>query len=189
MSILVEEGRGIFRVLVMRSSGRLDRLFRGILRGGKCRIGDTSSKTRTLRMLSGRCVSLVVSSVVVPIVSNCRLISRLHSTKCRVPILVVATGNSFSSVHRKFLSKDSSCVMGPMGIGRVILEIKTLLHHTRVLGRRGVIVNSARFSCSTVAIAASGRDLILPGGRFLLLCGLTTSPNEAFAGRRLVSRM
>lgn len=119
-------------VLVISSGRRLYVLFSGLL-SGYFQIGATVSNERTLGMLRRKNVSLIISSVVVPSVSNVRLYQCVGAGfRCdRVPIVLLATGHTRRDRVRKCGSKTSKCVDGPYGFSLLCTRVVGYLGERR----------------------------------------------------------
>lgn len=138
----------------------------------RCRMLGTAGKGRTLGMLRGRSVSLIIDSVVVPRVSNLRLYSAVGgSVHCsRVPVVLLATGTDRRRRLRKLDINTSSCVAGPFGVRILGLHVGGVVRvgigHRRVFGRSvgvrpdhvAVAPLSRRLIRGTVRVMRSGVD-------------------------------
>lgn len=120
------------RVLVMRSGSSvhhvLTRLFRKV-----CRIAATIGKRSTLRGMRRTSPRVVLDSILVPHVSNVRLIGRLGKglSAYRVPIILLATHARVRRGLRKLGVKTSSCVAGPFSSHLLMFHYGGLIggHH------------------------------------------------------------
>lgn len=89
----------------------------------------TIGKRRTLSVLHDGRVSLIVDSVVVPIVGNCRLYGRVGTSVSlyRVPIVFLATGGSLRDGVGKLGVKTRTCIRGPFSFGCLGARVLSLL--------------------------------------------------------------
>lgn len=122
LSVPTGKGRGGRAVLVIRSGTSVHACVYSVL-GGGCRLGRTRGNTRTLCLVRERAVSLVIDSLVVPIVSKGRLSHQMGTglTASRVPFLVLATLQSRTRREVDCRVKMSRCLYGPFS--RIVLEL------------------------------------------------------------------
>lgn len=97
----------------------------------------TRGKRRKIGITMRRIPSLMLSSMVVPIVSNFAYYTRLHGQgrATRVPVLLLATGTRSGSDIRTSCHKTSSCIHGPFGPRILLTGITRLLSVHHHLGR------------------------------------------------------
>lgn len=129
-------------MLVVRSSGSVQRKMGVLLRKRNCSIRRTSGNTSKLGGLAPG-AGLIVLSVVVPNVSKLGAYRRVEGVSC-IPVLFLATGSGRSSGLVKFVTKTSSCLVGPFSCARLFTEIETLLHHRRICSQRVLRVRGRR---------------------------------------------
>lgn len=152
---IITRGPGTRAVLIIRSGRRLLRLVIQLL-GHRCGIRATRGNRRTIAILSGRSVSLVISSIVVPMVSNVRFYEYIGGglRLDRVPIVLLATGGGRRSHTRTCRIKTSTFVDGPFGLTILRTHVHGLLgcgrHGTRSFGGR-LIFRVGRLSCADVS--------------------------------------
>lgn len=142
-------------VLLIRSGRRLLTLVIHLLRNG-CRVLGTTGKARTLRVLTGRRISLVISSIVVPRVSNVRLYHQIGARfrAYRVPLVLLATGADSRSRIRKCRSKTSNCVYGPLHLSILFTGVSGLLGqhgHVKISFHGRLIFRTGRLGCASVS--------------------------------------
>lgn len=191
---LKKGGVRVGRMLVMRSSGRVERNMRVCLRDRKCGIFRTTSNVRKLRILRGRRVRLTVVSVVVPHVSKVHVAVGLHRG-CSFPMVVLSTGSRRISGVAKLGVKTSSCIAGPFAPVRLVTHIGSRLEHCHeflrgLAPRRGMrIVKKLRVGRSAMRIAVSNGPIGLAPVRCGVLLLLTGGPKEIFSSRRVCREM
>lgn len=182
---------------MVRSSVGVSTLRRSCLRTGSFRIGATTSNVGNLSLTLGRSFSLILLSVVLPKVSKLGIYAGLERGGS-VPVVVMDTGHSSVSGVGKLNFNTSSCVIGPFSPNRLITEIVTRVGECRELasgsrsinsGYRAVRVDNLGLSNGTEHTFISSARLTLAGGRFSLLCFLTTDPSAICDGRGLFSRV
>lgn len=177
-------------MLVISSRRHVQELLGLCLRGSNCRATRTRSNAATIRVvLGGRC-SLILLSVVLPKVANVRMTGIIHG-RGRVPVVVVATHNRRGGHMRNFLSKTSSCVIGPFDPERIVLHITTVLGQAGPSRSRSDAVRCPVLGVfpSTEGILMSRITVGLAPGRFRLLLCLSGSPRGVFAERILLGRI
>lgn len=167
--LIVRRGLGVF---FYRSSRGLNVLLERCLRTGNCIASLFSSKRTNCGNFAGNGCSLYMLSIVVPGGSNFALTRRVHSVGPSVPIVFLATGAVGRSVLRNFGVNTSSCLAGPFDVRRLLLHVRTVLHH---IGNGGVgsvpfcglkgFLFSARGRALTVNSGIAG----LAAGRYRLL--------------------
>lgn len=161
-------------MLVVRSRREITRLLGEKLRRSNCRIIITFSKVVKLQVFGSGAFRLVVSSVVLPGLSNFRLSGRVEGVGPTVPVLVLATLKSASSGLRKFSTNTSSCVIGPFSFERLGTHVGMLLGHST----RGVQRMPRRLVCTSLGVGlgdgamCEGRYRVglSPGRCGLLIC-------------------
>lgn len=160
-------GERITSVLIMRSGGSvLTFIFERL--SSLCRMLVTRGKIRTLSILRRGSISLVVDSVVVPLVSKIRLYGRLgRGLSCdRVPMVLLATGAGLRSEVRKLRRKTSTCVRGPFSVRCLHTGMTGLLDGQRELHHR--FVRFPFVGTSTVTRAGTSRVFVDGLGRCML---------------------
>lgn len=151
-TILDIRGNGLL-LLIMRSGERvLSCITRSFV--SRFSILGTNSNQRKLTLTLSGIPSMVVSSIVVPGVSNGTVYETLGGSvhADRVPVVLLATGSSFRTGRGNCSSNTSSCVAGPFA--------RSLLHD-QVLGLL------RRHQHSGVLVRRSGRAGLTRGGRRL----------------------
>lgn len=139
---------------MVRSSILLTSAVTRTLRGRGCTMSVTGSKRLNCRRTSANVCSVIVLSLVLPGVGNCRILSTLHESKSGIPMLVLSTGARVSSGVRKFAANTSSCVAGPFRVHRLLVHVRTVDEHD---GRRSAsrpIIKG--LSCSPTAYRVYG---------------------------------
>lgn len=136
MRRLLDRRTGGPAILIVSSGGSVHRCRRALLRSS-CVILRTTSNGRKLSITGGRIPSLIVYSIVVPIVSNLRFARGLgaRATASRVPIVVLATGGLRRRHTRNCRRNTSSCVAGPFRDGMLLTHVRGLLGRHGLLGR------------------------------------------------------
>lgn len=126
----------------------------------RCSILATVGKVRTLTTLSGRCIGLIIDSMVVPRVSNFRLYGAVGSSlDCdRVPIMLLATGAGVRSGVRKLRLKTSTCVRGPFSIRCLLTGVSDLVRGHRGLHR--AFTGSPFITTGAVTLAGTSRRFV-----------------------------
>lgn len=162
------------------------------LRGRGCRVVRTRGKGRTLRLLGGRRISLYLLSVVVPRVSKCRILRRLHGAD-GVPIVVLSTGSTSSRGVLKLGLKTSSCLTGPFGPLRTMTHIGSGVHQFCTLKATrlssGVLaIQSLRLSPRNYMLGGGKRPVRLASMRCQVVRLFVGRPKGIFAGRRVCRR-
>lgn len=151
-------------VLVIRSGGRVT-IFVTSRIGRLCGMRVTKGKTRTVALLGGRDVRLVVDSIVVPIVSNFTLLGRMGARVRfdRVPIVLLATGGAVRSHLRNLRLKTSTCLSGPFSAGLLVTRVSGLVSgHS---GVHGFCFGSPVTGVGSVTCAGTSRDFLRGLGR------------------------
>lgn len=122
-------------VLIVRSRTRAHGVFLGYLRFRKFRTLKTDSNAAKMTLTRRRRPSLMIYSVVVPSVSNCKILSTLHGAPraTTVPLVFLATGIAVTSLHQNVSLKTSSCLAGPYAIRRFLTTVGAHLRHRRRL--------------------------------------------------------
>lgn len=144
-------------MLVVSSGTSVHSCIRKLL-GTRCSIVRTTGNSRNVQGTVGCIPSLVVSSIVVPNVSNVRYYHQLGDRlrAYRVPIVLLAT-YSLSRRHvRNCSNKTSSCVSGPFDSRLLLTHVHGLVSSRRQLGR---FFNSQR--------ALTGRSVYSLSGSFI----------------------
>lgn len=146
----------------------------------KCRVLGTCSKVRTLRVLRGRRIGLLVVSIVVPELSKVHTALGVHRGG-DLPVVVLSTGSRSASGVLKLGVNTSSCMAGPFGPLRLITQIGSRLEQfgrlnkaTRRPGRAVCGMNNLRVGSSLGRMAMSKRFIGLAPvrcGVLLLLVG------------------
>lgn len=133
------------------------------------RIEATTGNRRNLRRTLNYVPSVVIDSVVVPIVGNVIVYQglgrSLHAD--RVPVVLLATGSSLRSGRRKCRMNTSSCLAGPFDTALLRDHVRGLLRShgllTRHFGAGSVLVSGHTTMARSVG-GLSGRFLRGVGG-------------------------
>lgn len=105
------------------------------LRSGNCRMRAIDGKRSTLSHYHRASCSLVFLSRGVPNVDNLRALTRVGSVSPAMPIVVVAGDRRRSVVSVTVNDGVTSCLVGPIGPGRVLLSLGGGLRHHSVISR------------------------------------------------------
>lgn len=128
-------------MLLMRSRASLTVVLNSALRTRNFRVHATRSNRRKLHVFSRRGPSILMTSIVVPGVSNFRVIHHVHGASSHAPILFLATHSTIGSIMRKFRLNNGSCLGGPFTVRRLVIHVGSLYRQTSMKGvssrRRG----------------------------------------------------
>ncbi len=156
-----------------------------MFRGGGCSTSTIRGNTSTLVCLSDKGCSILVLSIVVPILSNVATLGGLHRRNGRVPMLVLATGTRVSSGILKLSDNTGCCLAGPFSAGRLLTTVHTVAEH-RARARGGVSLNGVALSESAFRVSSPAKDFQLTGGRFRVVRVLVSCPRRVFPTRHFV---
>lgn len=160
-------GRALMGIVMIRSGTRLHRFVYRVL-SNACHIIKITSKIVTLRGVRRRVPSFVVASVVVPHVSNVRLVERVGRGigAYSVPLVVLSTGSSIRSHVRYLRLKVSSCVPGPFDDSCLGSEVRGLVE------REGILRSTFLSGCNTRPGGRPLRTITCPISRVIPLSRL-----------------
>lgn len=110
----------------MSSDDAVQRAMRRVLSNRNCRTASVNGPLGTLNLLFRLRPSLVLYSVTVPRLSNCRLYTVLHRTDTfhRAPVIVLANGSNFLSQIGTQVINTGSCLAGPFNPNRLLTLIR-----------------------------------------------------------------
>ncbi len=139
----------------------------------------------TLSVLRGRRISVIVDSIVVPRVSNCRLYGRVGSSVGldRVPVVFLATGGSVRDGVGKLRVKTRTCVRGPFSFSFLRTRVHSLLRGHR--GRHGTFSGHPFFPVRGVRVDGRSRRFV----RGMLSAVGIGLESRAFGMRHVTSRL
>lgn len=78
---------------------------------------------------------MLMTSIVVPHVSNFRVMHHVHRSSGTAPMLFLATQSTVGSMMGKFRLKTGSCLGGPFNVRRLVMHLGTLVRGTFIRGR------------------------------------------------------
>lgn len=131
-------------------------------------------------MLTGRAISIVIDSIVVPRVGNLRLATGIGSSvRCsRVPIVLLATGAALRTGIRNFRYNTSMCVRGPFSVHRLHGRVRGLLGLHRTF--RGVVT---RLSNNGKTSPVDPMRCSISRGSYRLVTGIQTTIRTRLSSR------
>lgn len=124
-------------MLLIRSRRALTVVVGSALRKRGFVVRATTSNRRKLHGFFSLHPSILITSIVVPHVSNFRVIHHVQRASGRAPMLFLATHSTVGSIIRKFRLNTGSCLGGPFKVRRLVVHVGTLMNGTFSFARRG----------------------------------------------------
>ncbi len=128
------------------------------LTSGNCSIRATGGNRSTVSLYHRGACSVVFLSRGVPNLGNLRALTRVDRVHPGAPIIVVAGDRRRGVVSVTVNGGVTSCLVGPMGPGRVLLALGGRLRGQRVVDRRAAIGCHRRFTRVNVRVSSGLSD-------------------------------